>query len=411
MGEGPAGCPIDADTAEAVGDERRVGGSDVAASAADVCSLPFHGRSAEGVVPGLPSDERQAEGVAPSLPSDERPAAAAVRLPLGPYAGLTVEQVAVIDPDYLLDLVREEVGSATLRAAAARALACRGRLVRRAEAVAGGERGRPGRAAPAVPDEGGWQGWSSPDLRPARATPRPAMSGQPGGGWRAARLWLGRWWGALVAVGLIALLGTGIAGSLRARGSAGPALGLVGRSEDISTPDSWMVRPDPTRRPMTGRERSVPEPGLGFAALPAQQAAAEGMATPALTGTVASERLAAEDGSAAQAARPSTRCGQRSAGAITAAAAQSYVDTFQAVEFEVVRTKDTGRVTYLNSHDPYQGHFYVAVFPGDYEKFHLPPAVLFRGKCIVVQGVIEMYRGTPQIVLHSPEDVRILADP
>ena len=49
-------------------------------------------------------------------------------LPTGPYAGLPIEDVALIDPDYLIDLVREGVGDATLRAEAARALATRDRL-------------------------------------------------------------------------------------------------------------------------------------------------------------------------------------------------------------------------------------------------------------------------------------------
>jgi micrococcal nuclease len=86
------------------------------------------------------------------------------------------------------------------------------------------------------------------------------------------------------------------------------------------------------------------------------------------------------------------------------------VGSFQAVELRVVRTKDTGRVTFLNSHDPYEGHFYVAVFPGDYGEFPGPPVAFFRDRCIVVQGTIELYRGTPQIVLRSAGDVRVLED-
>lgn len=103
-------------------------------------------------------------------------------------------------------------------------------------------------------------------------------------------------------------------------------------------------------------------------------------------------------------------CGARMAGAIPAESAADFVGTFQAVEFRVVRTSDTGRVTFLNSHDPYQGHFYVAIFPGDYGEFPAPPAIHFQSKCIVVQGSIELYRGTPQIVLRSAADVRLVED-
>lgn len=44
-------------------------------------------------------------------------------MPFGPYAGLTLTDVARLDPTHLLALVREGIGSAELRAAAAQALA------------------------------------------------------------------------------------------------------------------------------------------------------------------------------------------------------------------------------------------------------------------------------------------------
>lgn len=102
-------------------------------------------------------------------------------------------------------------------------------------------------------------------------------------------------------------------------------------------------------------------------------------------------------------------CGARVAGAIPAEVAGDHLDTFQAVEFEVVRAKDTGKVTFLNSHEPFQGTFYAAVFPTDYASFPAPPAEYLAGKCIVVQGRIEMYRGAPQIVVRGVEDVRVVA--
>jgi hypothetical protein len=101
-------------------------------------------------------------------------------------------------------------------------------------------------------------------------------------------------------------------------------------------------------------------------------------------------------------------CGARIPGAIPAESAADFLDTHQAVEFLVVGTKDTGKVTFLNAHEPYQGHFYVAIFPSDYDLYPAPPAQYFKGRCIVVQGRIERYRGAPQIVLRGPEDVRVV---
>lgn len=141
------------------------------------------------------------------------------------------------------------------------------------------------------------------------------------------------------------------------------------------------------------------------AARAARAATGATLATPApggAPGAVAAGRTAAA------AVDPSQPCGARVAGAIPAEAAADHLDTFQAVEFEVVRAKDTGKVTFLNSRDPYQGHFYAAVFPTDYADFPAPPATYLAGKCIVVQGRIERYRGAPQIVVRGAEDVRVV---
>ncbi|MFQ5460489.1 MAG: nuclease, partial [Anaerolineae bacterium] len=70
-----------------------------------------------------------------------------------------------------------------------------------------------------------------------------------------------------------------------------------------------------------------------------------------------------------------------------------------------VRTKDTGKVTFLNSAAAYAGHFYVAVFPDDYPDFPAPPAEYFDGACVVVQGKVKMYKGSPEVVLKSADDI------
>ncbi len=157
--------------------------------------------------------------------------------------------------------------------------------------------------------------------------------------------------------------------------------------------------PRPTALPIFAA--SDPAAGPAPAATAGGGAPAATLAVPA-AGTAVTATLQPAGG-------PST-CAARVPGAVSAAEALDLVDTYQAVAFEVVRTKDTGRVTFLNSHDPYQGHFYVAIFPSDYDKYPAPPAIYFRGKCIVVQGTIERYRGTPQMVLRGPEDVRVVGD-
>ena len=260
-------------------------------------------------------------------------------LPFGPYRGRPVDEVAVLDPEYLAGLVAEGVGSARVRADAARALAVRGHL--REHEVSRQHRN------------------GSPVPRTQMAVLRRHR--------RALLLTA-----AFSALVLLAFLFD------RRLGPAPPPSGTeLVYLDAVSTPTRAGSSSDRGR----SSEARAPASPIG-----------ESRAVLVLT---------APPGTPAP-------CGQRTEGAIDAASAASHLDEFQAVEFQVVRTKDTGRVTFLNSHDPFQGYFYVAVFPSDYDRFPEPPAQLFRGRCVVVQGVIELYKGAPQIVLRSPDDIRIV---
>lgn len=140
-------------------------------------------------------------------------------------------------------------------------------------------------------------------------------------------------------------------------------------------------------------------------ALP-QASAARPLVTVATVGAV--DTVASPSSPPAGAYDPQAPCGARAAGAIAATEAETYLDQFAAVEFAVVGAKDTGKVTFLNSHEPYKGHFYVAIFPDLYDAFPPTPARRLTGRCVVVQGRVEAFRGVPQIVLHDAADLRDL---
>lgn len=275
------------------------------------------------------------------------------RLPFGPYAGEDVASVAVIDPGYLLDLVHEGIGPAALRAEAARALAARGRLgPRAADRDVGGN---------TIGNTAG--GSDEPPRNP------PPLSGRPPP------------WALALALGLV-----------------GVVAALLWSDRDVPAGAGERVPIAEARAP-GGAGGTIPR-GAGGAPIARSPTAAE----PAAVKTAPATPTAGPAGTPLP-------CGARVPGAIPGAVAGDFVDTFQTVEFEVVRTKDTGKVTFLNSHEPYQGHFYVAIFPTDYDLYPEPPALWFRGKCIVVQGTIELYRGVPQMVLRSPDDVRVVEGP
>ena len=76
------------------------------------------------------------------------------------------------------------------------------------------------------------------------------------------------------------------------------------------------------------------------------------------------------------------------------------VDTFYA------RTSK-GRPTFLNFHEPHPNHPFVAVIWGDMrDDFGGSPESLFLGRMLCVRGLIESYKGKPQIILRSLSQIQ-----
>jgi hypothetical protein len=69
-----------------------------------------------------------------------------------------------------------------------------------------------------------------------------------------------------------------------------------------------------------------------------------------------------------------------------------------------VRTK--GRPTFLNLDQPYPNQiFTVLIWGSDRNKFKNPPETFFKGKGICVTGIIEDYRGKPEIIVRGPDQI------
>ena len=70
--------------------------------------------------------------------------------------------------------------------------------------------------------------------------------------------------------------------------------------------------------------------------------------------------------------------------------------------------RSRGKPTFLNLDQPYPNQiFTVVIWGSDREKFKNPPETFFRGKRICVTGIIETYRGKPQIVVRGPEQITV----
>ena len=68
--------------------------------------------------------------------------------------------------------------------------------------------------------------------------------------------------------------------------------------------------------------------------------------------------------------------------------------------------RSKGRPTFLNLDQPYPKQiFTVVIWGSDRNKFKNPPEAFFKGKRICVTGIIEDYRGKPEIVVRGPDQI------
>ena len=68
--------------------------------------------------------------------------------------------------------------------------------------------------------------------------------------------------------------------------------------------------------------------------------------------------------------------------------------------------RSRGRPTFLNLDQPYPKQiFTVLIWGSDRNKFKNPPETFFKGKRICATGIIESYRGKPEIVVRGPDQI------
>jgi DNA/RNA endonuclease YhcR with UshA esterase domain len=70
-------------------------------------------------------------------------------------------------------------------------------------------------------------------------------------------------------------------------------------------------------------------------------------------------------------------------------------------------TRTKGQPTFLNLNKPYPNQiFTVLIWGSDRSKFEKPPEAL-SGKEICVQGVIQSYKGGPEIIVKDPSKIKV----
>jgi len=100
---------------------------------------------------------------------------------------------------------------------------------------------------------------------------------------------------------------------------------------------------------------------------------------------------------------------------ITPEEASKYIGKTKTVCGEVVSTnyaaRSRGQPTFLNLDQPYPNQiFTVVIWGSERNKFKSPPEIFYRGKSVCVTGVIDTYRGKPQIIVRDPSQIVIKTD-
>ncbi|MBC7362481.1 MAG: hypothetical protein H5U06_09410 [Candidatus Aminicenantes bacterium] len=90
--------------------------------------------------------------------------------------------------------------------------------------------------------------------------------------------------------------------------------------------------------------------------------------------------------------------------------AGEYVGQTVTVEGVIVRTHNSGRACFLNFHPDYQQYLSLVIFASDFNRFPSQPEKYYLNKKVRVRGRILLYQGRPEIILSSPEQIKLVGE-
>jgi|YNPBryunderm2012_1023409.scaffolds.fasta_scaffold00119_13 DNA/RNA endonuclease YhcR with UshA esterase domain len=89
--------------------------------------------------------------------------------------------------------------------------------------------------------------------------------------------------------------------------------------------------------------------------------------------------------------------------------AGDYVGQTVTVEGVIVRAHNSGRACFLNFHPDYQKYLSLVIFASDFNRFPSQPEKYYLNKKVRVKGRVLIYRGRPEIILSSPEQIKLVS--
>jgi micrococcal nuclease len=88
--------------------------------------------------------------------------------------------------------------------------------------------------------------------------------------------------------------------------------------------------------------------------------------------------------------------------------AENYYNQYVIIEGTIVDTYNSGIVCFLNFHPNYQ-YCTAVIFACDFPGFPDPPDTYYLGKKVQIISIIKEYKGSPEIILKTPDQIRILS--
>ena len=88
--------------------------------------------------------------------------------------------------------------------------------------------------------------------------------------------------------------------------------------------------------------------------------------------------------------------------------ADNYYNQYVIIEGTIVDTYNSGIVCFLNFHTNYQ-YFTAVIFACDLPGFPYPPDTYYLDKKVQIIGIIKEYRGSPEIIIKTPDQIKILS--
>jgi hypothetical protein len=87
--------------------------------------------------------------------------------------------------------------------------------------------------------------------------------------------------------------------------------------------------------------------------------------------------------------------------------AENYYNQYVIVEGTIVDTYNSGIVCFLNFHTNYQ-YCTAVIFACDIPGFPYPPDTYYLGKKVHIIGIIKEYKDSPEIIVKTPDQIKIL---